>query len=460
MYNARFVTRLLILGLVARTWLTRRRFAGVYHVEPFLERISRVWKPHEGQLAFLLSEARNKVLACGRRWGKTDACAIQTLSSLDPNLPPTRQYLIGPTLDQARILFERVLDLFQRLRDLDVLPFSDGEVKTREGTLPQLRAGAHRVFARSGHRPRSLRGFEATHVVVDEAAYVPDSLVHDVLWPMMATTDGQMTLISTPNGRNGFWRMFQLGDKGEHGFWSRRAPSRENPHVSQRFLDVQRHVLSEPAYAVEYEAEFRDRQGAVFPEECVAQCVVAGFECEARPPFVIGVDLARSQDWTAVVVLSGTRDDCRLVEAVRLPHGTWADQVNRICGIVRRYPESRLRCDATGTGSGAAEMLARELRGRVALECVNLTNTNKAQWAGDLRALFERGAIRMRHDRDLLDEIAAYVETPAAQGAPKLGAAAGHDDLVTALMLAASLLPVDHGATVIAGRPQSTPLML
>ena len=51
-------------------------------MQEFLDWLSPIWKPHPGQLAFLEAKAKTKVLACGRRWGKTDACAVQILSKL------------------------------------------------------------------------------------------------------------------------------------------------------------------------------------------------------------------------------------------------------------------------------------------------------------------------------------------------------------------------------------------
>jgi hypothetical protein len=45
---------------------------------PFLD----TWTAHPGQLAFLESTAKIKVLACGRRWGKTDACAAAIVASM------------------------------------------------------------------------------------------------------------------------------------------------------------------------------------------------------------------------------------------------------------------------------------------------------------------------------------------------------------------------------------------
>ncbi|MCL6624853.1 MAG: hypothetical protein K6T17_09600, partial [Fimbriimonadales bacterium] len=42
----------------------------------FWQRLEKAgWRPHGGQRAYLESGARFRVLACGRRWGKTDAAS-------------------------------------------------------------------------------------------------------------------------------------------------------------------------------------------------------------------------------------------------------------------------------------------------------------------------------------------------------------------------------------------------
>src|SRR5262249_9614122 len=147
---------------------------------------------HPGQREFLLHPAKFKVLACGRRWGKTDACAVQVLQALHRPFP-TKHLILAPTADQASLLFERVVGLLGRPSGRsDGSDESDGSEKSdksdwklKHSPYPRLRFGAHTVMARSGHLPRALRGHEATHIVVDEAAYLPESLVTEVAMPML-----------------------------------------------------------------------------------------------------------------------------------------------------------------------------------------------------------------------------------------------------------------------------------
>ncbi|MFN8220824.1 MAG: hypothetical protein U0S12_11930 [Fimbriimonadales bacterium] len=134
---------------------------------------------------------------------------------------------------------------------------------------------------------------------------------------MLATTDGTLTLIGTPHGRNHFWRFFQMGVTGENGVWSRQAPSAESPYVSRRFLDVQKAALSERAYAVEYEAEFETRRGAYFAPTPWTTWWAPRCPCPSRSRFWSASTSRPYRDYTAAVVLSGTRDLMQVVETRR-----------------------------------------------------------------------------------------------------------------------------------------------
>lgn len=430
--------------------MTEQPLVFLFLVERTLERLGPVWRPHDGQRAFLLSGARFKVLACGRRWGKTEACAAQIVATM-MEAAPTRHLILAPTIDQARLLFDRTLDLLDRWCEAGGCEIRARVVRT---PYPKLTFGPHRLAARSGHLGRALRGNEATHIVVDEAAYVPEELVTEVAMPMLATTDGLLTLIGTPNGRNHFWRFFEMGARGEHGVWSRAAPSWESPFVSQSYLDVQRDLISERAFRIEYGAEFLDSAGRVFKTEAVEACMVARLPRDPEPPFVVGVDWARYGDFTTVVVLDGSREDAQLVAAERFHGMSWADQVARVAALVRSLGPCRVLCDATGVGDPAIEMLRAEVGGAHIAGLV-FTPGEKAALIDGLVWMFERGALRMEPNPELLRELQHFEAKPTGSGHVRLGSAGGyHDDLVIGLALAARLLPKRYRARPLVGAPR------
>ncbi|CAN5410763.1 hypothetical protein BH11ARM2_BH11ARM2_35530 [soil metagenome] len=404
-----------------------------------------IWQAHEGQKAFLDSDASIRVLACGLRWGKTEACAADMVARMHGEAP-SRQLIVAPTLTQARLLFDRASGLLDRL--LRGRGEDPKEAKVRQSPFPLLEWAGHQLWARSGHRPGSLRGDEADHVIVDEAAFVPEPLVADVLHPMLATTGGRLTLLSTPNGRNWFWRYFRRGEEGGAGIWSRRGPSSENPKVPASFLDARRDMVSERTFRTEYEAAFTDVQGALLRQEAIEAALTGDFGEELRGEIRIGVDWGRLVDFTAVAVLVGTRARCWLVETVQMGRTSWDSLVERVAAIVRRYPGAVVICDASGVGDGITPILRNFLNNFTVRE-FKFNANNRDELLDNLATLFETNAVRFRPDPLLQRQLEMFVAKPGRSKVRYEAAPGEHDDLVMALALAALHLPSNGGRLLI-----------
>lgn len=423
----------------------------------FLNKLAPLWQPHPGQREFLLCRKKIRVLACGRRWGKTDACAVAILDEVFGR-EDTRHLILAPTLDQAKLLFDRFVELFETLssREEDSRALDDeSRVRKKEHKVsysphPTFRFRGHTVVARSGHVGRSLRGNEATHVIVDEAAFVPEELVTEVAMPMLATNDGRLTLISTPNGLNHFWKFFQMGLNGEHGVWSRTSPSAESPYVSAKFLKVQRELISERAFQIEYEAKFVDLVGSVFGSSAIEDC--------ARSSTLLGdglvyggVDWGRYQDFTAVAVVQGTRQDARVLHLSSFQHQSWPDMVKRAADILRRFSKIQISSDGTGSCDSVTGMLEAELGQPV--DCVVFTHARKQQLIEGLRVLLERRAIQFEPSPELIKQLKHFETRVSASGNQIMNAQSGyHDDLVIALALACEKLVSAYSARIFVGR--------
>jgi hypothetical protein len=119
----------------------------------------------------------------------------------------TRQMIVAPTTDQTTIIageVERLLlggPLAPVVAEVVHSPFI--EVTLSNGSV---------IMARSaGDNGKNLRGRAAHRVIVDEAAFVPEGVIAEVIVPMLADTAGQLELISTPFGRNHFFEAYMRG---------------------------------------------------------------------------------------------------------------------------------------------------------------------------------------------------------------------------------------------------------
>lgn len=317
------------------------------------------WRPHVGQRAYLRSAARYRVLACGRRWGKTDAAAADIARRIACTNRSV-QIAVAPTRSQARIVFERVVWMLGVVGVVCVpslSPFPSVRVSNDGGT-----STVHIFDVRSGHRAPNLRGVGADHILIDEAAFVPESLITETVMPMLATNNGRLTLLSTPFGKNHFYRYFMMGQTGENGFWSRRAPSAENPHVNREYLASQQGVLSENAFRTEYGAEFLETSSTVFGYEFLSNAL--SLPEVPRGQVVVGVDWGRYRDQTAAVAVRGTRMQAEVLACEAWSGETWSSLVGHVARFARSVGATKAVHDATGAGDVVGEQLAGPRRRR------------------------------------------------------------------------------------------------
>ncbi|MCY4527046.1 MAG: hypothetical protein OXB89_10630, partial [Anaerolineaceae bacterium] len=159
-------------------------------------------RPHPGQRQILASPARYSVVACGRRFGKTE---LGKLALVCRFLQGARCWWLAPTLQMADQVWR---DLKQTLAPLPEARVSEGAQRI---DLP----GGALLAIRSTHHADHLRGAGLDFAVLDEAAFMEDSVWPEVVRPMLLERRGGALFLSSPNGRNWFWQLYQLGREQE-----------------------------------------------------------------------------------------------------------------------------------------------------------------------------------------------------------------------------------------------------
>ncbi|MCY4537737.1 MAG: terminase family protein, partial [Chloroflexi bacterium] len=156
--------------------------------------------PHPGQQEILKSPARFKVLACGRRWGKSELGLIDILRAA--HLEHKRCWWVAPSYQMADQIWRDLVNAVKHLKDV-VISRTQRRIDLPKGGV---------IAIRSAHNPDKLRGDGLDFVVLDEAARMPARIWHDVIRPMLAKTRGAARFLSTPKGRNWFWERHRDGD--------------------------------------------------------------------------------------------------------------------------------------------------------------------------------------------------------------------------------------------------------
>lgn len=216
------------------------------------------------QIPVLLSPARFKVLACGRRWGKTASGMLACLRGHGPTRGTFRGAIDGGNIwwvapDYPQIAKSKI---WHYLKEATKDAWVDKSEIDRRVVLP----GGGSITVCSAHEPDSLRGDGLDGLVFDEAAFAKDGVWQRALRPALADKQGWAILQSTPNGRNWFFDVFRAADKLPG--WERwNRPSSDNPlFTKQEAESIRRDPKTGPrSFAQEYEARFLETAGAMWP---------------------------------------------------------------------------------------------------------------------------------------------------------------------------------------------------
>jgi len=373
-------------------------------------------KLHTGQQRVRQSPARFRVLACGRRWGKTrlgSALCIETAVS------GGRAWWVAPSYPVATVGW----------RLLHRLAVQIPSTRIRQGDrLIELPTGGE-IRVRSADNPDSLRGEGLDFVVMDECAFMKEDAWTQAIRPALSDRQGKGMFISTPKGRNWFWRLWQNGGQDVEAF---RFPTSDNPYIPDSEIEAARKTLPERIFQQEYLAQFIDDAGGVFRGVMDAATAVAHDEAQENAQYVAGVDIGTMNDYTVICVIDIETN--QLVAMDRFSNIAYDTLYARVQAINERFMPTSFIVERNAIGQPVIEQLAGL---GLPVQGFTTTNTTKAQIIQGLQAAFEHKTIAILNDPILIGELQAFEAKRTASGLMKYEAPSGmHDDTVMALALA------------------------
>jgi hypothetical protein len=207
--------------------------------------------PDPCQVEVLRSEDKRVILNCSRQAGKSTVAAIMALHRVlyfDSSLI----LLISPSLRQSAELFRKIMNF------LKALPVKPKLVEDNKLSL-QLENNS-RIVSLPGEETY-IRGYSNVSLIIeDEASRVSDDL-YRAIRPMLAVSDGQLVLMSTPFGKRGHFYEEWSNDYG----WKRISiPATECPRITSDFLEQERNSLGEWWYQQEYMCKFVEAEDQFF----------------------------------------------------------------------------------------------------------------------------------------------------------------------------------------------------
>jgi hypothetical protein len=292
-----------------------------------------------------------------------------------------------------------------------------------------------RLLSRTlGSDGTASRGKNPNFVIVDEAAFVIDSIFEDVIEPFFSTHDTYTYLLtSTPSGDAGyFYEKTELSDENWH---TPRWPTGICPLVSVDWLAEKRRITDNRTFKTEYLGEFVGSSDRFFDSKLIDSRMSSGVSAQ-REGVVLGADIARAGDDKTVVVGIGRSGVGEVLISDRNMNLSAA--AGKLASLVDRHDVRSVAVDATGLGAGVVEMLQQQGIPSAALNGVKFTLEIKQSLYNRLKTMFEGGDLELAYDAQLLRELQQLEYSTTARGKTKIEhPSGGHDDHADALALAA-----------------------
>lgn len=383
-------------------------------------------KLHEKQLEIFNDPHRFKVVAAGRRFGKSRLAAwtliIEALKSKEKDV-----FYVAPTYQQARDI------LWSLLKEIGHEVIASAHENTSVLTL----INGRKIYLKGSDRPDTLRGVGLAYVVIDEYADMKPQVFEQILRPALADVQGGALFIGTPKGRNHFYELFKFAETNKEPQWAAfHYTSYDNPLLPESEIEAARSSMSSFAFRQEFLASFEAASRDLFKEDWV--------RIEEEEPddgrYFIAVDLAgfinvdkesgnknKKLDETAIAVVKVHEDGWWVADIL---HGRWdiKETCEQIMRAVMKYEPVAVGIEKGSLKNAALPYLNDLMRRHnhyFRIDDVthgNQKKTDRIVWA--LQGRFEHGKVTLNYGEWNNEFIDQLVNFPNSQL---------HDDLVDAL---------------------------
>ncbi len=302
----------------------------------------------------VLATKGNICLVSGRQVGKSTVIAIKA-GDFAANNPQKTIMIISAVERQALQLFEKVLaHIHQNYKGV----IAKGKNKPTKHKL-SLKNGSIIHCLPTGESGYGIRGYTIDQLYADEAAHINED-VWMAVTPMLATTGGDIILLSTPKGRDNYFFRSSNSDK----FTQFRQSSEDSPHIDQAFIADEKLWMSKRQYSQEYLGQFVDDIGLFFSDAVIRGTprVERAVSVGMSGVFYLGVDIARMGEDVSIFSVFKRLDNnrCLQVERIATEKTLTTDSTDEILKLNIKYNFKRIYLDSAGVGAGVFDQLLRD----------------------------------------------------------------------------------------------------
>lgn len=236
--------------------------------------ILKIPKALSHQRPILASPARFKMAVCGRRFGKTITGLIQCLYGHGPldgdGRPQFEGAVYGGNIAWITSTNKNAKKVIWPLLKRATKDLWQNGLATKnevDKTITFHDTGGI-VTVWSAEAPDSVRGDGLTGVVLDEIAFAKDYLWFEVLRPALMDNRGWAMFITTPNGENWLYDLFEFA-KTRLNWETWQLPTWANPAISKEEIEELKDEAAEFGRSIEQEieAKFTTPEGLYWPAE-------------------------------------------------------------------------------------------------------------------------------------------------------------------------------------------------
>lgn len=371
-------------------------------------------------------QVTHRIIVVHRRGRKT-TLGLNLLIQAGLKADNTTHAYISPTINETKRVVVRDPMMLKRYLPDAILakPFNETDL------YAELVNGSIIHFG-GADQPDRWRGTGCRTWWLDEFAMMRHGMqfYDEIIAPIQKDNTGNVFFSYTPKGRNCGWEIIKRAkDRDDWAVWH--LPATKTERYNARELGRIRQDTPERIYSQEFMCAFLVDGGGVFRR--VRECITG--EITAPTPggrYIMGVDLAKRQDWTVLTVLNR---DTRHVDAFdRFQQVDWGLQKIRIARLAREYNNALIILDSTGVGDPIEDDL-RQLGLSVRGEKIwaNRHTSRKRQLIEGLMVAIEGRRFTFPNIPELVQELEDYdIDEHARYGAPE----GLHDDTVISAALA------------------------
>jgi len=392
------------------------------------------FKPREYQLDLFRAMQRGvkRIVICWhRRAGKDKVClnaTIKAIAEKEKSDIPGTYYYFFPTFAQGRkVLWDGI--------DRDGSPFlghfPEQFVRSRNDTQMQITTKMGSVFQVIGtDNIDSIMGTNPIGCVFSEYA-LQNPKAWDLIRPILAENGGWAIFNFTPRGMNHGHKLLQQARESE-GWFHQVLTAEDTKIIPADVLEAEEKQMPADLFRQEYLCAFLEGAGQFFRR--VAENVSREpFHISPGTQYVLGVDLAKYQDYTVIAPLDLMTG--RIGPLERFNQIDYNLQEAKIEAAHLRHNKGLIRIDSTGVGEPVYDHLAAK---GLRIEPFRFHEQSRKDLLTNLQLLLETDAIKLPDDEQLISELQSMHFELSDRGRVRIEAPEGlHDDCVMAVALAA-----------------------